>query len=330
MLNFLKKISLLTLMATCTINYAHCMLTEEQQQSPSLTSESQTTPAACLGQRPTTIQQVVDEKYEKIRSFTPKWGHAGKPSYQLLGADENQLLPFIANLNPEKKEIYIIDVGCANAAWGTNAMHILHKTCSELDKHFYIFSITGGRECTRQREDLGNVSHITFNQCKIENIAEAFPELANKVDLIVSSYTLRHLVDPFGTLKQLYHLLSPTCGILISDGFTFFVNDSPACQMLSDGNLNILAMSNAETLFGNNEDYVSSFLLMKTNVNELELPIEYTGCTATLPGLSLSIFTRAPMPTIQMEQFGSKAHFQYIGDRKARKLYTFLKEKLVI
>ena len=64
-----------------------------------------------------------------------------------------------------------------------------------------------------------------FNQFKIENISDELAKrgfnLENKVDLVVSNWTLRHLVDPFGTLKQIYGFLTPTGGKFLSNGFLF-------------------------------------------------------------------------------------------------------------
>ncbi len=62
-----------------------------------------------------------------------------------------------------------------------------------------------------------------YNQgaCKIEEIAEQLKSFENRIDLAVSSWTFRHLVDPVGTFLQTYQLLRPETGLLLMDGFFF-------------------------------------------------------------------------------------------------------------
>jgi hypothetical protein len=104
------------------------------------------------------------------------------------------------------------------------------------------------------------------------------------VHLIVSHWTLRHLVDPFGTVKRLYSLLNPKQGKLLSNGFLFNFANNDEIQSFPIGNENILAASNAICLFNKftaGRD-VGQFLLMRTNNNELNIPLEYTGDTVGL------------------------------------------------
>lgn len=46
-------------------------------------------------------------------------------------------------------------------------------------------------------------------------------QLANKVDLVVSRWSFRHLADPVGTFIQAYDLLRPKKGYFLFDGFYF-------------------------------------------------------------------------------------------------------------
>ncbi len=67
-----------------------------------------------LGNRPLKVQAAVDKAFEQNRNKTKDdWYHNGSSYYGLLGINEDLMLEHIAYENSEKKDIYIIDVGCA-------------------------------------------------------------------------------------------------------------------------------------------------------------------------------------------------------------------------
>jgi hypothetical protein len=48
--------------------------------------------------------------------------------------------------------------------------------------------------------------------------------LENNVDLIVSRFSLRHMIDPIGTMLQAYDLLKPNTGLILTDDFSFLLH----------------------------------------------------------------------------------------------------------
>ena len=44
--------------------------------------------------------------------------------------------------------------------------------------------------------------------------------LENNVDLIVSRFSLRHMIDPIGTMLQAYDLLKPNTCLILTDDFS--------------------------------------------------------------------------------------------------------------
>jgi hypothetical protein len=241
-----------------------------------------------LGKRPEAIQTAVDNAFEKNfekQKDVIHWYFDGSTTnYYLLNLDDEQVLKHLAS-HSQEKDIYIIDVGCGKGAWGNHAMDVLlgNEACKKSGKNFHIFSVTGSTECETSKIQKDNVSHYLFNQFKIENIDEEFLkrgfDLTKKVNFMVSRWTLRHLVDPFGTLKRMYGLLSPSQGMLLSNGFIFAFDDQEEIQSIPTSNWDILASTNAVPLFRMfdlNGDK-GEFLLMRNDKQELDLPLAYTG-----------------------------------------------------
>lgn len=240
-----------------------------------------------LGKRPEHIQAACDGAFESIKDERGCWLYNGSSYYYTsLELDEKKLFEKLAQKNSKEKDIYIIDAGCAQGRWGKNTLEILqHEKYKKSGKQFHIFSVTGGIECPELIERKGNVILYQFNQFKIENIDEELAkrgfDLKNRVSLIYSLWTLRHLVDPFGTVKRMYSLLTPEQGKLMANGFLFKFNETDKIQAFPDGNENILIDSNATCLFRKftaGRD-VGHFLLEKNDKNDLNIPLGYDGNT---------------------------------------------------
>lgn len=254
--------------------------------SKSYLSGMMDSPKKVLGKRPETVQAFVDRAFEKNRRSNPEgWQYGGDETYGLLGLDDEEMIKNLASRFSDKDDVYVIDVGCGNGRWGYHALRILseNKNCQMNGKRFYIFSVTGDIECEETILRKGNVTLYQFNNFKIENIDEEFLkkgfDLKNKVDLIVSRWTLRHLADPFGTLKRMYGLLTPLQGILVSNGFLFAFADTGEIESFPLGNWDLFTNTNAVPLFypyDAGRD-VGHFLLMKNNDKDLDIPLEYTG-----------------------------------------------------
>ncbi len=231
--------------------------------------------------RPKRVQEAVDKAFEKNKKGKRWTGKNGSSRYKLFGLNDDSVLKKLAF--PKKDEIYIIDVGCATGKWGRHAMDVLSKSKQyQKTKKIHIFSVTGGQECKEVITCQGNVMHYQLNQFKIENIDEEFLkrgfDLKNKVDLIVSRWTLRHLVDPVGTLKRMYRLLTSQQGIIMSNGFWFALDSSKKIQCFPKDNKGLLGVDSNSLFFRFYDDGqdLDDFLLMRNNNQELIIP-EYTG-----------------------------------------------------
>ncbi len=209
-----------------------------------------------LSDRPANIQTACDSAFEHNRDASNKdWLYNGTSNYYtLVDLDEDAIFAQLAHKNSGQKDVYVIDAGCAQGRWGRNALEILqNEAYKKSGKHFHIFSVTGGQECDELVKHKDHVTLYQLNQFKIENIDEEFAkrgfDLKNKVDLIVSNWTLRHTLDPFGTVKRMYGLLTPKQGKLMSNGFLFKFDETDKVQTFPQDNENILTASNATCLF---------------------------------------------------------------------------------
>ncbi len=262
-----------------------------------------------LGKRPQTVQAAIDRVFQRVKDrVKDKWRFDGNLGYyRLFGLfEEKIIINILAKLNDD--DIYLVDVGCSQGSWGKAAMHSIlsNGTISKnTKKHFHIFSVTGGRECDECILTEGNVTLYQFTNFKIENLDEEFAkrgyDLKDKVHFAVASWTLPHLVDPWGTLKRMYGLLKPSKGLLVSNGFRFAINDSKGVQSFPGTikphapALEIFIPASAIYLLRTWWDYdntLEEFVLMRGNELELELPLEYTGETRILDGVGVQTNAR--------------------------------------
>lgn len=284
---YIKSLMLMSLAASMTHAVAHAMQPDAAAQPAAVAAER-----VVLGDRPAVVQAAIDEAFEVVKDLEGEdaWGYNGEPTYNLVGLDDERLLQSLFKL-PDVK-IFIIDIGCGQGLWGRNAVSVLwdyeerHKT----GKRFRIFSLTGGRECdnvadfARNEEGRKFIKHHRCNNMALENIqrslyAEGY-DLKNKCSLIMCRWTLRHLVDPVGTLKEIHDLLKPGSGMLLGTGFYYALEgiEEPVSSAVSLGNgWDILAQSNATILCKKFEHVRDEFLLMRSGIEELKLPFEYTG-----------------------------------------------------
>jgi len=304
-----------------------------------------------LGSRPEKVQAAVNEAFDKIKEKSiESWLYNGQSCYWLLGFHDEDLLRNLALENNDKQDIYVMDVGCGMGDWGEHAMKIFSsEACNKTGKHFHIFNITGGKECNETVLQKNNVTLYQFNQFKMENIDEELTKrgfnLEGKFDLIVSNWTLRHLVDPFGTLKRIYNLLKPLQGMFMSNGFLFKFNDSEEIEAFPhQKNANILSGINAASLFRdwNHGRDVDQFLLVRNDSQELEIPLEYSGNICKIEGCQcasevVTEYNKGYITPLKLEFIKYDAlkrwapgHYYYNKDdeRKSKDLFLKLKKHI--
>jgi hypothetical protein len=297
-----------------------------------LSAQAKTT--LCPSNRPAAVQSAIDKSFERKKKILAKdWGFGGRPHYYLLGFQDDGLLKTLALRNPAKKDVYIMDVGCGNGQWGKNAQSVLRdSTIKKTGKHFHILSITGGIECDDKVERSDNVTLYQLSQFKIENIDEELTkrgfDLKGKIDLMVSSWTLQHLVDPFGTLQQMYALLAPAHGMLLATGFRFQFNSDRA-QRFPKKNESLLAHNAITPLFFDNilMGTLGDFLLMRNDEQELVLPLGY-GEPSDCEYPVATVYTKEDLAPLAIEKDQSDketSHYWHKNNKRAKELFLSLK-----
>jgi hypothetical protein len=177
-----------------------------------------------FSQRPPEVIEKIDAVHQKLMRGT-SWGYSGDFGfYDLLNFNEEDVIAQrIENASPNKKDLYFIDLGAGHFRWVDAVSSFLRRKYSEAEHHFHVIGVTGEREPFDSKTTVGNVTTHKISGFKLENLLESFAQfdlqLVNSVELIVTSWTLCHLVDPLGTLEQAYHLLNCGNGFLFGTGF---------------------------------------------------------------------------------------------------------------
>jgi hypothetical protein len=178
-------------------------------------------------QRPLEVQRKIDDSFSHVAiDDRSGWGiYNGVDDYHLCGIKEYALMKQIILDAPTRREFYALDIGAGNFQWGIGLGKYLEDQ-KELPKNIkiHIISIRGERNLSEREisTDLYTLYHL--GAFKVEELFQqlSYLNLENKIDLVVSRWCFRHLVDPLGTFVQAFNLLRPKTGFFLYDGFFFF------------------------------------------------------------------------------------------------------------
>lgn len=257
------------------------------------TKQADVDSASCqnwLGERPAAVQKAVDANFKAVQSTS--WGSTGEkrdpsssePYFYNLMAIRDQIL-LLDLLESKAQNIYMMDVGAGYGAWGDSVLEFIkkHPEFKASGKKFHIISVTGGGEFQDFTGGITHDDYITVYRIphfNIENIISELEkrglQLKNSINLIMSNLTLQHLVDPVGTVKQLYDLLSPDNGKLVSSGFFFWMQKGGITQN------NYYALwtpkeTDSYMVFCRQSGNFYDFLVLKKNNKPFTAVLDYTG-----------------------------------------------------
>lgn len=175
------------------------------------------------------INESISKAFARIsENSESQWGvFNGDTAYSIGGIQEHKLIrKIIQEAPPENKDFYVLDIGAGNFEWGrTLAKYLNAEKDIPKDIKIHIIGIRGENNLDKAVTELGCCKLYEFGQFQVEKLQDEFQkrglQLANKVDLIVSRWCFRHLVDPVGTFTQAYDILRPKTGHLLLDGFHF-------------------------------------------------------------------------------------------------------------
>lgn len=186
----------------------------------------------CWKGRTSEINHSISSAFQaRVRHTESRWGlFNGSDAYNIGGIKEHKLMRKLIREAPECKDFYALDIGAGNYQWGRELAEYLNaKKDIPEDATIHIIGIRGETNLDKAVTELGQCKLYEFGQFQIEMLMDEFQvrglQLANKVDLVVSRWCFRHLVDPVGTFTQAYDLLRPKAGHLLLDGF-FFLHEN--------------------------------------------------------------------------------------------------------
>lgn len=194
----------------------------------------------------------------------------------------DELEVMIQNAPETKTEFYALDFGAGQFAWAKGTAEKL-KDLLPAGKTLHIYSLTG-ENCgieTRQEGSifLHNLGGIPLEYLNYKRVRKnLFAEIGGKnakFDMIVTQFTLLHLVDPLGSFVTLMNFL-PKGGMIMFDQFPIFSSDQ--------GNEERLDLYQTFALNATKEPYVMGqrvsgmprqYILKRTQESPVQLPFAY-------------------------------------------------------
>jgi len=265
-----------------------------------------------------------------ISDSESKWGKFnGSDTYELCGIKEHRFVKKLIQRAPTNRtDFYVLDIGAGNFQWGRKlALYLNAKTNLPKDITIHIIGIRGEKNQNNPITELGRCKLYELGRFQIERLAEEFPkrglQLENKVDLVVTRWCFRHLVDPVGTFAQVYDLLRPETGHFLFDGF-FIPYDNEQIRGVSinfNERMSRLCLeTGAPFLTQHLESGVSldHFVLRKLEAQSCRLKKEYSGILEVDSGCQIGSYavTRFKNPKETEDTSSLLSKGKYRGDKE--------------
>ncbi|OHE73912.1 MAG: hypothetical protein A2007_00215 [Verrucomicrobia bacterium GWC2_42_7] len=241
-------------------------------------------------ERPEAIRKCINEAFDSLSGYSHEWLYNGSSYYSTMGIDEFSFIKKTILAHPERKDFYVMDYGAGNFSWGYGVANFFKKQ-SDLPKDIRIHVISLIGEHSRDPEIVqdGNCTLYNLGRFKLEEIEDIlkermppqFGDLTGQLDLIISAWTLRHLIDPLGSFAQLYNLLRPSSGVMFIDEFWFDQNAFPVGEIPNSGPLSIMPYLvidlNVKFLFNPMTNCKNpSYAIARTNEKKCQIPLSYS------------------------------------------------------
>jgi SAM-dependent methyltransferase len=256
------------------------MTTERNQSNPKRTR-------LLFEDRPQDVKDAIQNIFNSLAlKERSTWSgfNGGEKRYYICATDDYKLITKIVESNPQQTEFTVLEIGAGDFTWVRSLSTFLNDTGNFSAKKFNIYGLNA--EGTARVEEMNNVKLHYYGGFKSEDLILSFKEkgieLDQKVDFIISRWSLRHMVDPVGTVQQAFSLLKINGLLLVDDFYTpLFYNGAsidtefhPAVK-----EYHLFSYFNANTLICPSNTGGRSFfqfILQKTG-EELSIPISYTG-----------------------------------------------------
>jgi len=199
----------------------------------------------------------------------------------MCSIDEYALMKNVIQQAPTtQKDFYALDIG--SGKFDGLGSYIEKQTDLPKEITVHIIGIRDEKYLEDKIIETDRCKIYKLGTFKIEELFTHFKEQAldieNKVDLIISRWCFRHLVDPVGTFSQAYNLLRPKSGFLLTDGFLFLQeNDNVKTVNFNEKMIQLFLDTTAPFLLRvfNSGHSLNHFILKRPDETPCQLPMNY-------------------------------------------------------
>jgi hypothetical protein len=205
--------------------------------------------------RPKAITDLIDTEFKNVllsldRGEDVYWGcFNGREEYRIGNVYDYKLVEktIIDNYAKGIKKMTFMDVGAGNFSWGMAVAKFINSNIffddlEGLEVTIYSFRGERIKEETQVDEIIeGRCKNINCGMFKIEKMEAELEkrgiQIKGAVDLVVSAQCFRHLIDPVGTILQIYNQLRDNTGLMVIDsGFAVKGGMKLIFDLLVNGN----------------------------------------------------------------------------------------------
>ncbi len=239
--------------------------------------------------RPPEVIEEIHKAYEKVcySNNETLWNFHGSDKYFIFEDDHFVAKKIIISAPPEQTDFYFMDIGAGNFSWGKHLSKFINSTDFKRKIHAHIIGVRGEYYFSPEVKTSGVCTLYELGGFKVEDISEIFgskfPTFKGRLDMVVSSYTLRHLVDPVGTFIQTYDMLRPGTGLAFMEGF--YVDCKSKCKysimldILKKTHAPYLLRDSTGTRGGKGSFSLPFFVIKRSNDKPCSLSMRYNGLT---------------------------------------------------
>lgn len=293
--------------------------------------------------RPEEMRKKITEAFKQVKNDSSPWGlFNGAERYFMCGIDEQGLVKKIICDATQQKEFFILDIGAGNFSWGDALARFIETQVDFPQVKVHIISVIGERYSGEQAIETDRCKIYRLGAFKVEELFEEFKKygfnLEGKIDLAISRWCFRHLVDPVGTFVQLYNLLRPETGFFLTDGFAFYLEDDD--DFLLVRMIQLFLDSKAPFLYRIWSDArdINQFILQRPNDTICQLPMQYIQAERTeqmnsIQSRCITRFRREPQETDKDQFYRSDSQYEMCSEdilHGSKKLYDYLLQSGVL
>lgn len=170
--------------------------------------------------RPQKIQDAINTLFDSFKEYpVSQWGLNSEKLYNMCYLDDYKFITKIVESSPEQNRFTFVDMGAGDYSWINGLSSFIQNDEALATKKFDIYGLNA--EGSASTEIHENVNLHFYGGFKSEDLITSFSEkghdLNGNVDLFLSRFSLRHMVDPIGITEQAFSLVKKNGFLLVDD-----------------------------------------------------------------------------------------------------------------